>query len=795
MRMKKISVRLKLPSLPSKRGGWKTTNNDTSDHDAAGCGSRKGGAPTSTTDHRQNGSIVSGSARLTARSTGIASAMSLNVSKVPSALDVGELLHNGSNNNMICKGDGVDFDESREEEEEDSDGEEDCITGEIIGGNDNSSSSEEDEDYDPRGVRMRGRFNDSDSEESDSESGLSDEDLENLPSGYLEFLSCQQDDVDDELSIISDQLRGVNRSERRLGVGGDRTNSSSAPLTEIHFVRENIHDKGAVRVAHAMAEGQASCPLNYSRASSHSLQVFGSSGDEDCMDDTTGGMGRPSPPPLPCLCPSRNLTEITLSQCHIGDEGASAIASALSSSCNTLSLKTLDLSSNDITGVGVTNLAKCTVMSSCESVGSTRGTLTARPLPPGCSIDTLVLSVNRIGSVGVLALASALQGYHYSGCNQQPQQQECDTTQSTLGCCSLKTLQLCGCQLNDDDAIVLGESLLPHQQYSKSSSQLSSLVGDDAALPSMPPRNGLMHLDLNRNRITTRGMEFLYSVIHQNGGGGSQCTGDSDYTNYNSMHSMQSLYCQSNHTIELGLTVDYGTRDYNFGIFFDQEEDEQLLKKLRQCEVASRSESTTTTLAHNVEHLKHLMMRKWMLKEKIMKDLLINKQCLSAIEKMTPSTTATKKCTKGTSLALSTIYEDAKPVPNREKEQRKRILWAAAQTKVTQEIQTMVRLTPIALPRRQDDSGERIDNDDYLGLKELMDEENSGVTSTSIGECFHGIDLNVFPRNFAWMNQRFDRPTALAIVFDSLRNNADLCGFHSGHTNMLSQEVTHCEEQ
>ena len=82
-----------------------------------------------------------------------------------------------------------------------------------------------------------------------------------------------------------------------------------------------------------------------------------------------------------------------------------------------------------------------------------------------------------------------------------------------------------------------------------------------------------MHLDLNRNRITTRGMEFLYSVIHQYGGGGSQFSSDSDSTNYNSMHSMQSLYCQSNHTIDLGLTVDYGMRDFNYGIFFDQEED------------------------------------------------------------------------------------------------------------------------------------------------------------------------------------------------------------------------------
>jgi hypothetical protein len=338
-----------------------------------------------------------------------------------------------------------------------------------------SSDPEDDGDY-RRGARgIRGLPSNQSEDESDSDDddlGSSSDDLMgNLPAGYLEFLSGGQSDIDEEISAITDQLCGRKKGGRWTG------------LFEIHFVRESLCDEGAINIARAMERGCSSCPI--------------------CHVDPAGlnQVVTAIPRRLPCQGPSKFLREIVLSRCHIRDEGACAMAHAISISC-TSSLKSLDLSSNDITGAGATCIANCVVTSNLGSCGG-----------DGCNIETLVLSMNPIGSMGASALANALRGRHSeclspqglleitSGSSQQDLSS--NTAGNTMGYCSLKNLHVSGCELNDKSAIALGKALLQPNSLS------------ETGLPSSPPprTNDLMLLNIHGNQITSKGMEFLYSII------------------------------------------------------------------------------------------------------------------------------------------------------------------------------------------------------------------------------------------------------------------------------------------
>jgi len=596
--------------------------------------------------------------------------------------------------------------------------------------------------------------NDSDeSSNSDSDDSEDGADL-NLPPGYLAFLSGKKNIVDDQLSAIANQLRGNDYND-------GRASRLAPPLFEINFVREFIYDRGAILIAAAIEEGS---PRNRDRDGSSSALQNSIAIKNDVNDSSGTNDSRSALPSPPRRCPSQHLREIVLSRCHIGDDGACAIAHAISSSC-TSSLKTLDLSSNNITGIGVTCLANCMVARSSTALGSCGGY--------GCNVETLVLSSNPILTVGAFALANALGGQrsdplHHGRMADRELSASSTPTNVAPGFCSLKHLHVSGCQLNDDDAILFGNALAPRCLHSQqmevnergADSPQSVGTDDDEIidvnLPSLPPTNNLIFLNLHGNHITMRGMEFLYSVIHNSSP--NPTTENSTADDYSDLHCLQSLYCRSNHTIELGIIVDYGTRDYNYGNFFDQEEDEQLLTNIRTYEMTGTPESNNV----DIDQLRILMMRKWLLKEKMMRDLCINRQCALALE----------------NVSVVTIQPSSgePTVSMQPKEARQQILRVAGWEKIAQVLEEQLRPRSITLPRRQDEYGKYIEGDDFLGLVDLL---CGGTMCTSFGSRVTSLDLNVFPFLFSWLNQHGRCPSALAIVFDVISSNPDVCGFHS----------------
>jgi len=472
-------------------------------------------------------------------------------------------------------------------------------------------------------------------------------------------------------------------------------------------------------IANALLEATSSCPRKYSASLITKKQVSAIAKNNANIADRS----RTTLPPLPpCHCASRHLREIILSRCHIGDEGACAIANAISNSC-TSSLKTLDLSSNSITGMGASSLADCMV--TCYSLGSTGNS--------GRNIETLVLSSNPIGTTGAFALANALGGERSEGGQNQKMMTDVASANRTefdnsLGFCSLKNLHVSGCQLNDDDAVMLGNALLPQES---------------SGLPSLPPTNKLILLNLHKNNITLKGMEFLYSVIHNKSPDPTKhrTANDSD------LQHLQSVYCQSNHIIELGVIVDYGTRDFNYGNFFDQEEDEELLVDIRNIEMSGMEPT------ERVEQLKLRMVEKLLLQKKMMHDMSINRQC---------------------ALALKNI-DGCSQTPNSTSEkQQNQILRAAAWRKISQVLEEKLRPCPMVLPRRQDEYGKYLD-DDFLGISSL---QYVVPMSSTIRHYFTALDLNLSPLLLSWMNNHLHSKEALAMVFDIVTSRPGVCDFH-----------------
>jgi len=519
------------------------------------------------------------------------------------------------------------------------------------------------------------------------------------------------------LSAVVDQLRGTD-------------GRSSPPVFQINIVREFVYDKGAVLIASAIEEGCSVCPENHC----HSTNT--KEGMSRCKSDVVNisAIVARDAPPLPsfmsCRCP-RNLQEIVLPRCHIGDEGACALAHAISISC--ASLKTLDLSFNNIAGTGATCLANCTVMH-------------RRPQEPpyylglfgdgGCSIESLGLSSNPITSVGASALASALKGYRLK-CESQAKElcREAPTNSSqeangAAGFCSLKYLHLSGCKLKDEDAQMLGNALLPH---------VADLDDNGEAEPASSATNNLMVFNLNGNHITTRGMESLYSVIHHYPDHKSRRKSNARNDD-SGLPCLQSLYSKSNHTIDLGVIVDYGTRDYNYGNFFDQEEDEQLLVSMKHYEMTGIKPKGV-----QIEQLKALMIHKCFLKEKMMNDLHINRECAIALE--------------GASI-----------------EKRRQILCSSARKKINLVLEEKLHSHIITLPRRQDEYGKYLDECDSLGLS--LYPVRVCYEVSSIGKHFTSLELNIFPQVFSWINRHVHQPIRVAMLFGILCENPAVCGFH-----------------
>lgn len=551
------------------------------------------------------------------------------------------------------------------------------------------------------------------SESNDDGAGL------DLHPGLLAFLSRQQDSVDHELSAVSDRLRG--------GGGDSNYSMHSPPLLRINLVRKYIYDNGAIQIARAMEEGCAGCSHhNVSRSSNAQESIGGSNANE------IAGITHDTLPIIssPCQCPSQHLREIILSRCHIGDDGACTLAHALSNSF-TPSLKTLDLSSNNITGVAVACLANCLVAGDLGSCGGF-----------GSNIDTLVLSSNPILSMGANALANALKGRR-SECLFHQKNLSDEASESTMhssagGFCSLKKLHVSGCQLNDEDAIVLGSSLLPGHSHSE-----PKICDKDST-------NNLKLLNLHGNCITMKGMEFLYTVVHNSS---SKPSNNNKIDGGSAQDCIQSLFSQSNHTIELGVIADYGTRDYNYGHFFDQEEDEQILADMKQYEIIG-------TEPFGIEQLKALMVEKWILKENMMHSLQINQHCSSALEHVSASSP-----------------DEMNTMPNLshdEQGKRKQILWAGARKKIAHLLEEMLHPSPISLPRRQDEYGKYIDNNNRPHVSQCV-----RPVAPTIGKHFTKYNSNVIPQILCWINHHFHHPTALAMAFDILRDNPDICGFHS----------------
>jgi len=167
----------------------------------------------------------------------------------------------------------------------------------------------------------------------------------------------------------------------------------------------------------------------------------------------------------------------------------------------------------------------------------------------------------------------------------------------------------------------------------------------------------------------------------------------------------------------------------------------------------------------DIEQLKTLMMQKLLLKEKMMHDLHINRQCALALE----------------NVSVSPVMSDQPPIhimqsSTTPKEKRQQILCAAAWKKIAQVLLEKLNPRPITLPRRQDEYGKYLDEDDFLGLGHL---QCDGAISPTSRNHTNTLDLNIFPLLFLWVNQHFHRPSALAMVFDIVCENPDVCGFHS----------------
>lgn len=404
------------------------------------------------------------------------------------------------------------------------------------------------------------------------------------------------------------------------------------------------------------------------------------------------------------MCAQNVGNLLTLSsRCHLSDLGASALGKALNS-CH-LSLGVLDLSANHISDRGAIALSNC-----CVDLGMAS---------QGCTVESLVLSSNpSIGSAAVAAFARALQGRTTA----------VDETNVRAGHCSLKSLHLSGCSLIDDDAMTLGASLVPGSEEHASPKYS----------PSLTTTNRLELLNLHQNHLTLKGLSFLYSIVSCDGSGDS--TGESQ-SSLLPLKQMQTLYSRSNHTVDFGIIVDYGTRDYNYGPLFDQKDDDEMLKRMRNHDYNVDEQDCLSCVIHDHDRIQ--LLRKMELKDKFCRTLEINRRCMRAIND------------------ISTID----PL-----EQSLALLRQAANEKVIRFLQNLQK-KDIDIPRRQDEYGKFIDDCELKALflsRTRNDRENLGGHAPQVYASV------LFPEVMGWLNVNLPGATAFSISNEVLRGNPEI---------------------
>ncbi len=193
--------------------------------------------------------------------------------------------------------------------------------------------------------------------------------------------------------------------------------------------------------------------------------------------------------------------------------------------------------------------------------------------------------------------------------------------------------------------------------------------------------------------------------------------------------------------------MDYGTRDYHYGTFFDQREDEQLLLTMREYEMQGVVPDDA-----DIDHLKALMRQKLVLKDRMMHDLRINQQCASAMK----------------NLCEPAAFDDNQ----KNGEKRQQILCAGASKKIAHELEQKMHPRPITLPRRQDEYGKWVDDYDLLSLSQMHPK-----SPAAIGKLFTGLELiALFPLVLSWIGRHIRHQEAVAMVFDILQENPDVVG-------------------
>lgn len=652
------------------------------------------------------------------------------------------------------------------------------------------SDAEEDEGEnfvsDSSGSSINGATSDSSEDESSGDGNGEDEGMVIHP-GFLEFLSRQRSNSIHRLNSIVQQLRGspIQSSKRNYfgeendnraegyhsEIENDEFSTPSLPLCRIRLIRDHIRDEGIVRIADAMEEGCSCCPYN--------------SQNNCCDNNDDKKMIAPTCNPknllwMPCSCPTRYLSEINLSMSHIGDLGACSLAHAISKACLP-SLHSVDVSSNNITGIGVICLANCSI--------SFNGVYNKETRSNRARIQTLCLSSNNIGSLGASALANALCGYR-SKCRFTSEEEEMVEKNATTldfdgspasiavngprGFCHLKSISLSQCRLNDYDATVLGEALLPYRDDApiqfgmngrppgaawKQRKHATETKTEDFPIehsfPSLPQSHSLENLHLYGNLITLTGMEFLHSVIHSCG----LTPGFED---------LQSLFSRSNHTIDIGVVIDNGMQDDHIGPFFNQEEDNELMSRIRDIYLVKRlrSDASATTPPENQtslasdedgcnpQELQELMIKKLTLKDSIARDLAINTQCAQhvSLSRISPFQRSPSH------------FDNAGRISSR-------ILGAAAREKIVHVLKDALCHNKLGkqLQIHRVDSNR---NDDGEGFEAHFCSQR--VSSFSIAQIFSEIDDTLFPYAISW-TLRYCSSSSFAMTYEILRTNPDLC--------------------
>ncbi|CAM9972839.1 unnamed protein product [Ectocarpus sp. 6 AP-2014] len=171
-------------------------------------------------------------------------------------------------------------------------------------------------------------------------------------------------------------------------------------LSDFRFSGTRSGREGSAAVVQALLE----CPA----ASAGLLERL------DLADNTLGEEG--GRVLAEALATQPSLTYVNLSECDLGDEGAAAVAKALSGTAP--GVRELEFSYNELTAEGAAAVAACAERKSASleylglegnEMGSAGAKSIAKALAPARVIRKVQLSTNEIGTSGALAVARSLQ--------------------------------------------------------------------------------------------------------------------------------------------------------------------------------------------------------------------------------------------------------------------------------------------------------------------------------------------------------------------------------------------------